>query len=265
MYRRVVSIDAFNTLFTPKKPIIELYTEVSRKHGINTNKHELSRRFIPVFHKFEQQYPNYGKLQGLTHLEWWSMLIRELYAPVCVSEEFSQELIDLFKGEGYSSFSDIQAYLAKHQHDTVFVVSSNGDPRIRDALAHLNLAQYFKQVYLSYDMEVVKPDVRFFNHIYNDISSKYAISGRANYWHVGDEIKNDLNGSYDAGWNGVLIDRSGESQINNLNATSLTNMKLNASKETASNNNNGKRNYKLQDRKFIISSFEHLDRLMSEE
>lgn len=42
---KVVSFDAFNTLFVSKRPILKVYAEIGAKHGFNLSEEELSNRF----------------------------------------------------------------------------------------------------------------------------------------------------------------------------------------------------------------------------
>jgi len=42
---KIISIDAFNTLFVAKKPILKIYTELGQKYGINKSEEQLSQVF----------------------------------------------------------------------------------------------------------------------------------------------------------------------------------------------------------------------------
>lgn len=42
---KIISIDAFNTLFVPKKPVLRLYYEAGLKYGVNLNEEQLSKKF----------------------------------------------------------------------------------------------------------------------------------------------------------------------------------------------------------------------------
>lgn len=131
------------------------------------------------------------------------------------------EILQVFEGFGaYTVYPDLLEFLKtiKQKHpDIILGVVSNTDPIMYSLLQNIGLKPFFDQhIYLSYDLELSKPDPAFFKRVLHDIVTKhpYLLTNatleelKANCWHIGDEEVNDLQGPVKAGWNAVLIDRS---------------------------------------------------------
>lgn len=158
-------------------------------------------------------YQHFGH-KKMTYVDWWAMLIANSFSPLETPRPMVEELIGVFSSDAaYGTFPDVEPLLKQLQApDYVCVVSSNGDPRVPQILRSLGLLQYFQKTYLSYDLGVAKPDVRFFDHVIDDLrgpfTSREAMVAHA--LHVGDGFEKDLQGAYRAGWSAVLVDRQGD-------------------------------------------------------
>lgn len=210
---KVVSFDAFNTLFAPRRPVLQLYSEIAQRHGLTVPQEHLEQNFPVVFKQMMLKHPNYGK-NSLKYINWWATVISNTYHPHETPKEFVEECIACFStDEVYGAFEDARGILQKLHSNPEFVtvVASNGDPRIPQVLKSLDLLKYFQKTYISYEMNVSKPDRAFYDHIIDDLRGPFTPKDvmLQNSWHVGDELQKDLNGAVNAGWNGVLVDRDG--------------------------------------------------------
>lgn len=211
---KIVSFDAFNTIFTPRKPVLQIYAEVAQRHGLKVPQEHLEERFPIVFKQMQEQYPNYGGHSKMNYVNWWATLISNTYAPHDTPKAFVEEVVDTFStDDAYGAYADVRQALDQlhRSSEVVMVISSNGDPRVVQVLKALDLLQYFQKVYLSYDLGVSKPSRDFFNHVIDDLRGPFTPREEMlkNAWHVGDELTIDLNASVNAGWNGILVDRDG--------------------------------------------------------
>jgi hypothetical protein len=69
----LLCFDAFGTLFRPKKPIIQQYSEVARRCGITGfNEDQIQSSFKAAFKDEARQNPNYGRATGLGATKWWT-------------------------------------------------------------------------------------------------------------------------------------------------------------------------------------------------
>jgi putative hydrolase of the HAD superfamily len=214
----VVSLDAFNTLFVARKPVLNQYFAITSKHGISTPVTAIQRKFPTVFKQMRAEFPNYGKhTSGMSNVQWWQKLIDRLYDPLTLPRTVVDEITETFESnKGYTSYDDVELFLKKIDErrtlneNILLVVLSNGEPRVMKVLESLGLLKFVDHVYLSYDIEKFKPHADFYDHVFDDLKSRYPDKEfkREHMWHAGDEVENDLEGAYKAGWNSVLLDRT---------------------------------------------------------
>lgn len=224
---RFVSFDLWGTLYTPKKPIAELYYEISKNEfGIDKSLESLKAEFPEVHKELLIDFPNYGKYSDhITNCkDWWLELIVKLYGlPHYLENEKSAKLCDrlveYFSSlEAYILFDDVKPTLEKLRKNNVRIIaSSNSDDRVFPIMKSLGIDRYFENpfVYISYDLGTEKPERAFFRSIAGELykidkANEPRLSMQEfleNLWHVGDSYEKDFVGAVKAGWNGVLIDR----------------------------------------------------------
>lgn len=214
--RRALTFDAFNTLFTPRQSIPDLYKLMAEIHHIRHDSQLFKDIFPEIFKSLNKRHPNYGKNTGITYQQWWYELIDRLYPSQRTNsgyQAFRSDLYESFKSDkAYTTFSDLNIFLEtmSKREDTVLLCLSNGDPRVNDILMNLDLMKYFEEggVNLSYDLDLNKSSTKFYEYISNNLKGRYGLE-KSDIWHFGDEIINDLSNSNIVGWNSVLIDRPG--------------------------------------------------------
>ncbi|SCU92557.1 LAFA_0F11386g1_1 [Lachancea sp. 'fantastica'] len=218
---KLITFDAYNTLYSTTLPVMVQYAKVGHRFGIKTSAEELTSRFPKIFKNLRDTHPNYGKHTGLTPTQWWELLISSVFAPVDVPKKMISEILRLFEGrDAYTVYPDLLELLKilrERYPETVLAVVSNTDPIMYKLIKNLGLKSYFdSHVYLSYDLEVSKPDRRFFDAVLQDVVGRYpALASehgmeelKSFCWHIGDEEANDLRAAQAAGWNAVLLDRT---------------------------------------------------------
>lgn len=220
---KILTFDAYNTLYSTRIPVMEQYNLVAKKYGVQTSPNTLTLKFPEAFKNIRKRYPLYGKNNSITPEQWWEHLIRDLFKPTELPDEMIREILNRFEGlEAYTVYPDVKAFLEmiKQKHpDVILAIISNTDPIVKRLLKNLQLKDYFgENIYLSYDLEIKKPDAAIFQYAINDIRSRhkeslqrYSIDElKASTWHVGDEKVTDLEGAYKAGLNSILVDRINE-------------------------------------------------------
>ncbi|ODV62272.1 Dpi35p ASCRUDRAFT_20059, partial [Ascoidea rubescens DSM 1968] len=253
---KIISFDAFGTLYTPIKPSVTQYYEIASLPYYNYHKPlaQLNKDFGVYFKYLYKKYPNYGKYSNIfEHADyWWAYLIRKLFEPYVVSNKFLNHLLNDLTFNAYSTFDDLK-YISRKLKDIdlnnynneignmekmktkdnkiIFVVISNGDPRVKLILDSLKLSykpnqnhnsqSFFNEnfVFISYDIDLFKPDKKFFDYVLKSLISKGLIINYDNNnienlqillkscWHIGDEYGKDVLGAKNAGWNAILVDR----------------------------------------------------------
>nr|POF13175.1 putative uncharacterized hydrolase c7d4.05 [Quercus suber] len=209
----LIAFDAFGTLFQPRRPIAQQYSEVARSLGLKGFGDE------DVEAEFRKgPDPRVGE----------QLVPRLLY-------RFSTE-------EGYMIFPDVTALLKTLSKDpsaaggkVVVGVVTNSDDRVPDVLTSLGLRvsphRYGQdlinspphgEIYdidfsvMSYDVGHEKPDERVFKAAESMLwKSRQAVNTDPSSWdklYVGDDYEKDIVGAVNAGWRAVWIHRG--SRIN---------------------------------------------------
>lgn len=217
-----VSLDLWGTIFTPKAPIAEQYYKISNSYGLQKLLESIRADFPRVFNDLQNEAPNYGKSSASikSTSEWWETLIKRLYklenGPL--TERLCAHLVDHFStSEAYELFPDVPATLKTLQENGIPIIgATNSDDRVVLVLSSLGVADYFDDIYMSYDLGCAKPDRAFFRAIANKFLLHSRNSGGQkvkspsfleDVWHVGDHYNKDFVGAVKSGWNGVLLDR----------------------------------------------------------
>lgn len=126
-------------------------------------------------------------------------------------------LYDYFAGaEPYELYSDVIEGLreCKSKGFNIGIVS-NSDPRLRKVVEEFGLERflYSHEAYsLSYEVDYEKPSKEIFKDAELRFSrcSNDSSDSMQHFWHVGDDLEKDFYGALEAGWNAVLMDRTGE-------------------------------------------------------
>lgn len=217
---KIITFDAYNTLYCTKVPVMELYSAGGAKYGVNVDVDTLTARFPDAFRTLNKKYPNYGKAAGWTADEWWQQLIKDVFKPEVASDEMVESILKTFEGKNaYAVYPDILHILTKikaEYPEIVVGIISNTDPTAYKLMDNLEISHFFEDfMYLSYDLNMCKPNKEIYEYVLSDIVNKRpdllknsTINElRTRCWHIGDELKNDLLGAKDAGWNSILVDR----------------------------------------------------------
>ncbi len=105
--------------------------------------------------------------------------------------------------EMYDDVIDIIKYLS-NKYD--LYIASNGMSLVQSKRMEVSgLDKYFKKYYISEDVKYNKPDIEFFEYIYNDIKDL----DKSNYIMIGDRLDTDILGGNNIGFITIYIDRFG--------------------------------------------------------
>lgn len=224
---RLVSFDAFGTLYVPRELVALQYHKIAKGFGIQKSASQIELDFPKCYTFMTNKFPNYGKYsQEIASCdEWWLELIVRLLEIPCFrdnrrSNQVCKNILDHFVSkDAYRVYDDViptLQYLSKKRAagDLRVIISSNTDASLVKVIKNLGLSEYFDSVYLSYDLGESKPTQAFFNKI----RVLEGISNASQIVHIGDELKKDYIGSIDSGWNGILLNREiSKEQIDEAN------------------------------------------------
>jgi putative hydrolase of the HAD superfamily len=206
----VIFFDAAGTLIETRNSVGEIYGRVSREFGFEAEPRILQQNFTRSFRRQPPlAFPAGTPEAALVGLEkgWWRKLVREVFGGLGQFprfDEFFDEIFERFRGrELWRVYDDVAPALAELKRRGFRLgVISNFDSRLYDVLRACSLDHFFDSVHVSTRVGAAKPDPAIFQAALNH----YAVEApRA--WHVGDSLREDVEGSMAAGINAVLLDR----------------------------------------------------------
>ncbi|GAA6000055.1 Dpi35p [Rhodotorula paludigena] len=243
MVIRRVLLDAFGTVFSPREPVFQQYTNAARSLGLHVEedavKNGFKRGTFP-FKQWAQSHPLYGKLSSppLEAEEWWSNVIADTfrYAGVATSAfepvraQLCRSLVRRFWGkEGYELHWDCVPFLralhglpspaGTHRRFPAPGIASNTDPAVSKILHSLGVLAgqtdppdagiRAEEIWTTWAIEEDKKDVRFWQEVLRRMRQT---SGEADLQAeevlvVGDELVSDYETPRRAGFRTLLLRR----------------------------------------------------------
>ena len=214
---QVVFFDAAQTLFHINGSVAEIYLRYAVRHGfrqtptsIESIKQAFSRAFQdaspPVFAPTEP-----AALKQSERL-WWFDIVHNVFYRVGMFErfdEFFEEVFQVFEDPNtWKLYPETELVLRQLKGQGLELgIISNFDSRLFPVLRGLGIEQFFDTITISSLSQAAKPAPKIF-HL---ALEKHAVDPE-DAVHVGDSLKEDVEGATKAGLTSVLIDRS-ESEI----------------------------------------------------
>jgi HAD superfamily hydrolase (TIGR01549 family) len=146
--------------------------------------------------------------------DWWGKIISLTFHPIQVPELVIRDLYEHFNTKNaYHLFADAEQSIKTLRQRGINVgILSNSDPRMRNVLTDLGITKYLsnsQKICLSYEIGHEKPEVEAFRAAHRQMLNDDSIDG---CWHVGDDKAKDFYGAVNAGWNSILLTRTGAIQ-----------------------------------------------------
>jgi REG-2-like HAD superfamily hydrolase len=157
----LITLDAFGTLYRPRKSIAIQYLDVAKSCGlhIEADTKDFGQSFRKAFKVHYSRSPNYGKATGMKPGKWWANVVNDTFTPLIPSEEkvpksLPDSLFQHFSSErGYELFLDTMPFLQQMRQwklnlnlspdlgvkNVVVGVLTNSDPRVAGVLKSLGL------------------------------------------------------------------------------------------------------------------------------
>ncbi|MBH0181256.1 MAG: HAD-IA family hydrolase [Nitrospira sp.] len=207
---RVVFFDAADTLFHVKGSVAEIYLEHAVEYGFSQTpeslsaiKQAFSRAFReappPIFASVEP-----AQLKQSERL-WWFDIVHNVFYRVGMFERFDDffdRVFEVFEDAG--SWSLFPETLSTSGMELGII--SNFDSRLFPVIRGLGIADLFDTITISSLAQAAKPATKIFQLALD----KHAIDPEEAL-HVGDSLRDDVEGAGKAGLHAVLLDRQGTS------------------------------------------------------
>ncbi len=222
----VVFFDAAGTLFNVKGSVGDIYLRYAKPYGVPTTPEKVqavNQAFAEAFQKAPPPIFSVTSPEKLKQCErlWWFDLVHAVFYRVGMFEGF-----DDFFEEVYQAFSQKESWVL--YPDTIpalqqlkeagyeLGIISNFDTRLFSILRELGLQTLFDSITISSLAGVAKPGPGIFSYAL----AQHAVNPEEAI-HVGDSVRDDVQGALNARLQGVLLDRQGE-QRNALYSTIQT-------------------------------------------
>jgi putative hydrolase of the HAD superfamily len=207
---RFIFFDAVGTLIETRYCVGEIYSRVAREFGFEAEPRILQLNFERSFRRQPPlAFPAGTSEAALTELEkdWWRNLVEAVFDGLGSFpriEEFFDEIFERFRGrEFWRVYDDVAPALTEMKRRGFRLgVISNFDSRLYDVLRACSLDHFFDSVHISTRAGAAKPGRAIFQAALND----QAVEARR-AWHVGDNLREDVEGAMAAGVNAILLDR----------------------------------------------------------
>lgn len=134
---------------------------------------------------------------------WWAKLVQRTFSLACESVPTGPLFEDLFDSlyqhyataQAWEIYPEVVSVLEELRSQFTLHVLSNFDPRLLPVLEGLGIRQNFREVILSSEIGVRKPDSQLFVHALQRTGATPALA-----MHIGDEWLADIQGAQNAGW-----------------------------------------------------------------
>jgi putative hydrolase of the HAD superfamily len=218
---KAVFFDAGGTLFRPYPSVGEVYSEVARAHGLETDPAKLESIFHSLWEKRDGLASLASHSSEKEEKNWWHSLVWEVFSSLGTVENFDaffDELYDRFASpETWCLFEDALPALREMKKSKKIVgIVSNWDSRLFRICKGLGLEPYLDFILASAVVGAAKPSPKIFQEALRraGVQPEEAI-------HVGDSLEDDIRGAEQAGIRAVFLDRQGTRTSQTLKISTL--------------------------------------------
>jgi putative hydrolase of the HAD superfamily len=212
---QVMFFDAAGTLFHVKGSVAEIYLRHAENYGVKSSPamlHAVSTAFKRAFQEAPPPAFAVNKPSDIKRCErlWWFDIVHNVFYRVGMFEGFDEyfdEVFHAFEGTAYWALYPETLSVLKELKDRGMELGiiSNFDSRLFTVLRGLGLSDFFDTVTISTLAYAAKPASRIFKLALE----KHAVEPDEAI-HVGDSVRDDLEGACRAGLHGALVDREGD-------------------------------------------------------
>lgn len=209
---QVVFFDAAGTLFHVKGSVGTVYLRFAEKYGVPQSD-ELAKKVNQAFQESFRQAPppifvvnQPEKLKQCERL-WWFDIVHAVFYRVGMFEGFDDYFEEVYEAFGtaelWEVYPEVPGVLQKLKSQGYELgVISNFDTRFFEIIRGLNLNQYFDSITISSLAGSAKPSPKIFQYALDQHAAdpEEAI-------HVGDSIREDVEGARQAKLLGILVER----------------------------------------------------------
>ena len=205
---RAVFFDAGDTLFRVRGSVGEVYARVAAQYGVTVAAPEIEPRFRAAFRSMPPlAFPGASEAElPAREYAWWRQVVAQVFvrARFADFDAFFAELFEYFaRAASWELFDDVvPALAALRTRGLRLAIVSNFDGRLPGICEGLGIARYFDTIVMSGRAGAAKPDPRVF-----EVALARLGATAAEAVHVGDSVREDVEGARAAGLRGLLLAR----------------------------------------------------------
>jgi putative hydrolase of the HAD superfamily len=213
----VIFFDAADTLFHINGSVADIYLTHAVRHGFQQtpdSQASIAQAFRRAFH--DAPPPIFSAMDPLElkHCErlWWFDIVHNVFYRVGMFErfdEFFEHVFQVFEDPcSWALFPETRAVLTRLREEGFELgIVSNFDTRLFPVMRGLGIDRFFDTVTIASLARAAKPAPK----IFEIALEKHAIDPDE-AMHIGDSVRDDMEGATKAGLTGVLLDRAGRSR-----------------------------------------------------
>ena len=197
----VVSFDAGGTLLEPWPSVGHVYADSAASLGLGpVDAQALNQQFAAAWRRPSAGTFDYSRSA-------WADIVARSFAGLVPQPDSPDLFHDAYARFTHPSawrvFTEVRTTLQTlHDAGVRLIVTSNWDERLPRLLTDLALAPYFEWIAVSAEIGFHKPDSRCFHAV----TTRLGVSAKQ-ILHVGDSLREDIDGARAAGWSAVQICR----------------------------------------------------------
>ncbi len=209
---KVVFFDAEGTLFRILGSVEEVYLRHAKPYGVTATPEAIQQAFKRAFADAPAPVFSVSDPQEIKSCErlWWFDVVHNVFYRVGMFEgfdEFFEEVFQYFaQPDAWALYPEtLPALTALEARGVELGIVSNFDSRLYEILIGLGIDRFFESVTISSFAGAAKPSPKIFQRALQKHGAKPEEA-----WHVGNSLRDDVEGASAAGLSGVWLDRGGQ-------------------------------------------------------
>lgn len=214
---KVLFFDAAGTLFHVKGSVADIYLGYAEKYGVKRNDETRDRVRAAFARAFADAPPpvfSAGDPAEIKRCErlWWFDIVHNVFYRVGMFDRFDEYFQEIFEAFAepthWTLYPETRKALERFREMGLELgIVSNFDTRLFGVLRGLGIGDLFDTVTISSLARAAKPAPKIFQLALD----KHAVEPKEAV-HVGDSLRDDVEGAEKAGLHAVLLDRGGRRQ-----------------------------------------------------
>ncbi len=217
---KAIFLDAGGTLIKVKGTVGEVYATTANRHGFQIEPGHINGAFRQAFEKAPPlAFPGTPEDQLIDKEKtWWMNVVQDAFGVIGIDKTdqrfpaLFEDLFHAFEGsDEWELYPEVIAVLEEFaRREIPLGIISNFDSRLTRICEDLQIAIFFTSITISSREGAAKPD----SAIFQQALAKHQIEPHEAI-HIGDSLRDDVEGATNAGLQAVHLDRENQSETHN--------------------------------------------------